>query len=133
MQSRCECYQSFVALLVGLVSMIMASSIGITLGLAAGYLGGKTDMILSRITEVVMCFPTFFLIIAVIAFLEPSMVNIMLVFGLVWWTRVFRLVRGEVLKCREMDYIVAARSLGTPMWRNMMRTWLRPRARAAST
>ena len=110
-----------VAMLVGLVSQAIAGVVGISLGLAAGYLGGWVDLILSRITEVVMCFPTFFLIIAVIAIFEPSIVNIMVVIGGVSWTRVFRLVRGEVLKVRRLDYVVAARALGTPSLRVMFR------------
>ncbi|MCB9742879.1 MAG: ABC transporter permease [Alphaproteobacteria bacterium] len=108
-----------VAMLVGIVAMSISCGIGITLGLAAGYLGGWTDIVLSRLTEVVMCFPTFFLIIAVIAFLEPSIVNIMMVLGLVGWTRIFRLVRGEVLKCRSEEYVLAAKALGLPSWRVM--------------
>lgn len=108
-----------VAMLVGMVAMGVACSIGITLGLAAGYFGGWVDMVLSRVTEIVMCFPTFFLIIAVIAFLEPSIVNIMMVIGLVGWTRIFRLIRGEVLQTRESDYVLAAEALGFSSWRIM--------------
>ncbi|MCB9778675.1 MAG: ABC transporter permease [Alphaproteobacteria bacterium] len=110
-----------VALLVGVVAMSISSVIGITLGLAAGFFGKGVDLVLSRITEIVMCFPTFFLIIAVIAFLEPSIINIMLVLGFVGWTRIFRLVRGEVLKVRSLDYIAAARSLGMKDARIMFR------------
>lgn len=110
-----------VAMLVGVVAMSISSSVGITLGLAAGFFGGWVDLLLSRITEIVMCFPTFFLIIAVIAFLEPSIVNIMMVLGFVGWTRIFRLVRGEVLKVRSLDYIAAAQALGLPSWRVMFR------------
>jgi len=93
----------------------------VLLGLLAGYLGGWTDMVLSRIVEIVMCFPTFFLIIAVIAFVSPSIVNIMIVIGLVTWTGIFRLIRGEVLKCRAEEYIIASRALGTPLWRVLFR------------
>jgi peptide/nickel transport system permease protein len=103
-----------VAMLVGIISMSIATTIGITLGLAAGYFGGWVDIVLSRITEIVMCFPTFFLIIAVIAFLPPSIVNIMLVIGFVGWTGIFRLVRGETLVCRSLDYVQAARAMGLP-------------------
>ncbi|MCB9746016.1 MAG: ABC transporter permease [Alphaproteobacteria bacterium] len=108
-----------VAMLVGIVSMSISCGIGITLGLAAGYFAGWVDIVLSRLTEVVMCFPSFFLIIAVIAFLEPSIVNIMMVLGLVGWTRIFRLVRGEVLKVRSEEYVLAAKALGLPSWRIM--------------
>jgi peptide/nickel transport system permease protein len=110
-----------VAMLVGIVSMSIAGSIGITLGLVAGYFGGWVDIVLSRIAEIVMCFPTFFLIIAVIAFLPPSIVNIMLVIGFVGWTGIFRLVRGETLVCRSLDYIAAARAMGLPPRRILFR------------
>jgi len=110
-----------VAMLVGVVAMSISTTIGITLGLAAGFFGGWVDLRLSRVTEIVMCFPTFFLIIAVIAFLEPSMVNIMMGLGCVGWTRIFRLVRGEVLKVRSLDYIAAARALGMSSPRVMFR------------
>ncbi len=110
-----------VAMLVGLISQSIAVTIGVTLGLAAGYLGGWVDLILGRITEVVMCFPTFFLIIAVIAFVEPSIVNIMAVLGCVGWTGIFRLIRGEVLKVRGLEYVTAARALGIPSGRIMVR------------
>jgi len=108
-----------VAMLVGIVAMGIACSIGITLGMIAGFFGGWVDLLLSRATEVVMCFPTFFLIIAVIAFLEPSIVNIMMVIGLVGWTGIFRLIRGEVLQTRSEDYVLSARALGLPPWRTM--------------
>lgn len=110
-----------VAMLVGLISQSIAVTIGVSLGLAAGYLGGKVDLVLSRLTEVVMCFPTFFLIIAVIAFLEPSIVNIMAVIGGVSWTHIYRLIRGEVLKVRGLEYVTAARALGIPSTRIMFR------------
>ena len=110
-----------VAMLVGVISMSIAGSIGILLGLIAGFFGGWVDMVLSRITEIVMCFPRFFLIIAVIAFIEKSMVNIMVVIGLVGWTHIFRLVRGEVLRTRSLDYVAAARSMGASSWRIMTR------------
>ncbi len=110
-----------VAMLVGLFSQSIAGGIGISLGLIAGYLGGWVDLVLSRITEVVMCFPTFFLIIAVIAFLEPSIINIMIVLGLVGWTGIFRLTRGEVLRTRSLEFITAAQALAIPQRRIMFR------------
>lgn len=110
-----------VAMLVGLISQTIAVSVGVSLGLLAGFRGGRVDLVLSRITEIVMCFPTFFLIIAVIAFLEPSIVNIMAVIGGVAWTNQFRLVRGEVLKVRNLEYVMAARALGFPTSRIMFR------------
>lgn len=110
-----------VATLVGVIAMGVATSIGLFLGVIAGYLGGWTDLILSRVVEVVICFPAFFLIIAVISFMERSIVNIMLVIGLIRWTGIFRLVRGEVMKARGLDYVIAARALGVSQWRVMFK------------
>jgi len=110
-----------VAALVGIVAMGIATTIGLLLGVSAGFLGGAVDLVLSRVTEIVMCFPTFFLIIAVISFLERSILNIMAVIGLVSWTGIFRLVRGEVLKVKSLDYVMAAHALGVPSRRLMFR------------
>jgi len=110
-----------VAVLVGIISMGVAAFIGISLGVTAGYFGGWTDMVLSRFTEIIMCFPTFFVIIAVISFLERSIFNIMLVIGLFSWTGIYRLIRGEVLKCKALDYVMAAKALGIPTNRIMFR------------
>lgn len=110
-----------VATLVGVIAMGVATTIGLVLGVLAGYLGGWTDLILSRVVEVVICFPAFFLIIAVISFMERSIVNIMLVIGLIRWTGIFRLVRGEVLKARGLDYVISARALGVPAMRVMFK------------
>jgi peptide/nickel transport system permease protein len=113
-----------VATTVGVIAMSIATLIGLAMGVSAGYAGGWTDLVLSRVTEIVMCFPTFFLIIAVISFLERSIINIMVVIGFVGWTGIFRLVRGEVLRVKTLDYVVAARALGVPtrriMWRHVL-------------
>jgi len=112
---------SVVAVLVGVVSMGIACIIGITLGLLAGYYGGWVDLTLSRITEIVICFPVLFLIITVIAFLPPSVLNITIVIGLRRWTGIFRLIRGEVFVVRQQEYVVAAEALGIPPWRILFR------------
>lgn len=103
---------SIVSVLVGFLSTAVAASIGIPLGLISGYYGGWLDALLGRVTEVVMCFPTFFLIIAVLAFLPPSTLNLVLVLGLLGWTGLYRLVRGETLAVCQRDYVSAARALG---------------------
>ncbi len=112
---------SVVAVLVGVVSMGIACFIGITLGLLAGYYGGKIDLVLSRVTEIVICFPVLFLIITVIAFLPPSVLNIMVVIGLRRWTGIFRLIRGEVFVVRQQEYVTAAEALGVPPGRILFR------------
>lgn len=103
---------SRISLSVGFVAVGIYVLIGILVGACAGYFGGKIDMLLSRLIEVVICFPTFFLILAVLAFVGPSIYNIMLVIGLTGWTGIARLVRGEFLKQREQDYVTAAKALG---------------------
>ncbi|WP_207265037.1 ABC transporter permease [Desulfovibrio sp. Huiquan2017] len=101
-----------VSLWVGFVAVGIATSIGVVLGLVAGYFGRVVDEIIMRGVDVMLCFPSFFLILAVIAFLEPSLTNIMIVIGLTGWMGVARLVRAETLSIRERDYVLAARAAG---------------------
>jgi len=101
-----------VSLLVGFVSVSIYVLIGLILGGLAGFYGGWIDLVLSRIIEVVICFPSFFLIITVLALVDPSIWNIMIVIGLTRWTGVARLFRAEVLKVKNMEYIAAARAMG---------------------
>ena len=106
-----------VSLWVGFVAVSIAVLIGVALGLAAGFFRGLTDELVMRGVDVMLCFPSFFLILAVIAFLEPSLTNIMVVIGLTSWMGVARLVRAETLSLRERDFVAAARLAGTPsLW-----------------
>ena len=105
-------YGARISLLVGFVAAGIAVLIGTILGLTAGFYGGWIDNILMRIVDIMFCFPTFFLILAVITFLRPSIWYIMIVIGLTGWMGVARLVRAETLSIREMDYIMAARCIG---------------------
>lgn len=101
-----------ISLWVGFVAVGLAVSIGLVLGLVAGYNGGLVDEIVMRGVDVMLCFPSFFLILAVIAFLEPSLFNIMVVIGLTSWMGVARLVRAETLTLKRRDYVQAARVSG---------------------
>lgn len=101
-----------IAVAVGIVAMGIAALIGMLLGSLAGYFGGRTDMLISRLIEIVICFPVLFLILAVLAFLPPSIINIMVVIGITGWTGIARLIRAEILKVKQMEYIAAARTLG---------------------
>lgn len=101
-----------ISLSVGFVAVGLALVIGITLGALAGYFGGWTDAVVSRLIEILLTIPTFFLIIAIIAFLPPSIYNIMAVIGLTGWTGVARFVRAEFLKLKSLDFITASRALG---------------------
>ncbi len=110
-----------ISLLVGFVSVGIAAMIGVLLGAVAGYRGGLVDSIIMRFVDIMLCFPTFFLILAVVAFLEPSIWNIMIVIGATNWMGMARLIRAEILSLKERDYVLAARSLGASHVRILMR------------
>jgi peptide/nickel transport system permease protein len=101
-----------VSLSVGFVAMGIAAIIGVVLGSLAGYYGRWVDSLISRIIEILVTIPTFFLIIAIIAFLPPSIYNIMVVIGITGWTGVARFVRAEFLKLKQLDFVMASRALG---------------------
>ncbi len=101
-----------VSLSVGLVSVIISTSIGIVLGGLAGYFGGKIDMIIMRFTDTIMCFPYLVIVMTLVAVLGPSLFNTMFAIGVLSWTRIARITRGEFLHLREMQFIEADRSLG---------------------
>jgi peptide/nickel transport system permease protein len=114
-------YGSQVSLKVGFVSVGLATLIGILVGSLAGYYGGWTDLVLMRFVDLMLCFPSFFLILAVIAVLEPSIWNIMVVIGITSWMGVARLVRAELLSLKEREFVVAARALGASDVRLILR------------
>jgi peptide/nickel transport system permease protein len=97
---------------VGFVATGVAIIIGTILGAVAGYYGGWVDSVIMRFVDIMLCFPTFFLILAVIAFLEPSIWNIMIIIGLTGWMGVTRLVRADFISLRERDFVKAARAIG---------------------
>lgn len=101
-----------ISLAVGIVAVSIYVVIGILVGAIAGYFRGATDMLISRIIEIVIVFPSFFLILAIVAFLGPSIFNIMVVIGLTGWTGVARLVRGEFLRLGEQEFVIAGKALG---------------------
>ena len=105
-------YGSRISLWVGFVSIGIAIVIGTWLGSVAGYYGGWADGLIMRFVDVMLCFPTFFLILAVIAFLEPNIGTIMAIIGLTGWMGVCRLVRAEFLSLKERDFVQSARALG---------------------
>ncbi len=97
---------------VGVISVGIAVVIGTVIGAVSGYYGGLVDSVLMRFVDIMLCFPTFFLILAVISVLEPSIVNIMVVIGLTSWMGVARLVRAEVLSLKEREFVLAAKVMG---------------------
>jgi peptide/nickel transport system permease protein len=101
-----------ISLLVGFVAVGIATVIGVILGALSGFYRGWVDMVIMRLVDVMLSIPTFFLILAVIAFLTPSIWNIMIVIGLTSWMGVTRLVRAEFLSLREREYVLSAQTLG---------------------
>ena len=105
-------YGGRISLLVGFVAVGIATLIGIVLGAVAGFYRGWVDTVIMRTVDVMLSIPTFFLILAVIAFLTPSIWNIMIVIGLTSWMGVTRLVRAEFLSLRNREFVLAAQALG---------------------
>jgi peptide/nickel transport system permease protein len=103
---------SRVSIFIGFIAVALYVTIGIIIGSIAGYYGGWIDIVISRVIEVIMCFPTFFLILTILALWGPSLVSVMVVIGITSWPGIARIVRGEFLKLREMDFVVASRALG---------------------
>ena len=105
-------YGGRISLSVGFLAVGLALLIGVILGAAAGYYGGWVDILIMRITEIVLMFPTFFFILMILAFLGPGLGNVMIVIGAFSWPGLCRLVRAEFLSLREREFVLAARSLG---------------------
>ena len=105
-------YVSRISLSVGFVAVGIATIIGLIIGAVSGYFGGWVDTTLQRFVELMMTIPTFFLILAVITFMEPSIYNIMIVIGVTGWMGVARLVRAEFLSLKEREFVMAAKAMG---------------------
>ena len=111
-------YGTRISLTIGVIAVSIYVTIGIILGALAGFFGGRTDMAIQRMIEIMMSLPTLIVILVLVAFLErPSIFHIMLVIGLVRWTGVARLVRGEFYRLRKQDFVASAVALGFPTWR----------------
>lgn len=123
-------YGARVSLMVGFVAVGISTAVGMALGAVAGFFGGIVDAVVMRFVDVMLTFPTFFLILAVIAYLDANIWNIMVVIGLTSWMGVCRLVRAEVMSLRERDFIVAAQALGLApsriIWRHALPNALAP-------
>ncbi|MFH2138879.1 MAG: ABC transporter permease [Candidatus Omnitrophota bacterium] len=105
-------YGARISLMVGLISVGIAVMIGVFLGALAGYYGGVIDTLIMRFVDIMLCFPKIFLILALIALFDPSIVIIMVVIGVTSWMGISRLLRAEVLSLKERDYVLAARASG---------------------
>jgi peptide/nickel transport system permease protein len=110
-----------ISLAVGVSVVAVSSSLGLLLGLLAGYLGGRVDMAISRVIDVLMAFPGILLAIALVAVRGPSLGNVILALSVVGWVGYARLVRGQVLRLRELEFVQAARALGAGVPRILVR------------
>jgi peptide/nickel transport system permease protein len=110
-----------ISLLVGLVVVGVSSTIGIALGSIAGYFGGRVDEGISRAIDILLAFPGLLLAIALVAVLGPSLTNVVLALSLIGWVGYARLVRGQVLRTRELEFVQAARALGATTARILVR------------
>jgi peptide/nickel transport system permease protein len=123
-------YGARVSLAVGFVSVGIATMIGIALGAAAGYHGGTIDAMVMRLVDLMLVFPRFFLLLAVLAFLRPSIWTIMVVIGLTGWMSVARLVRAEFLSLREREFVLWSQSIGASafriIWRHILPNAMAP-------
>ncbi len=119
-----------ISLLIGLGAVGLTLWIGTVLGLLAGWFGGWIDAVIMRIVDIMLCFPSLFLLLAIIAMVGPSLTSIILIIGLTGWMTVTRLVRAEVLSLKEREFIQAARVLGLRapqiMWRHLLPNALAP-------
>jgi peptide/nickel transport system permease protein len=110
-----------ISFLVGFVVVTVSASVGTTLGAIAGYFGGAIDDVISRVIDVLLAFPGLLLAIALVAVLGPSLGNVLFALAIVGWVGYARLVRGQVLRAREFEYVQAARALGSSTLRILLR------------
>lgn len=109
-------YGARISLSVGFVAVAIYLFIGFVLGAMAGYVGGWVDTGIMRFTDIMMCFPTFVLILILVGFIGPSVFNIIFVIGVFGWPSVTRLVRGQVLQLRSQEFVQAAEAMGATRW-----------------
>ena len=114
-------YGSRISLIIGFIAVGIAVLIGVIIGSVAGFYGGKVDATLMRFVDLMLCFPSFFLILAIIALLEPNIINVMAIIGLTSWMGVSRLIRAEILSIKEREYVEAARATGASDFRIIAR------------
>jgi peptide/nickel transport system permease protein len=114
-------FGSRASLAAGVVAVLIALAIGVPVGLLAGYAGGKTDLLVSRLTDALLACPFLILAIALAAFLGPSLTNAMIAIGISATPVFVRLTRGQTLAVKAEDYVLAARAVGSSPWRIALR------------
>jgi peptide/nickel transport system permease protein len=114
-------YAGQISLSVGIAAMVVTVIVGFAIGAFAGYLGGWVDTVLMRLTDVMLCFPSVFLLLFVAAFVTPSLASISLMIGLTCWMELARVVFGQIRILKSADFVAAARMVGAPAWRIILR------------
>lgn len=114
-------YGARISLSIGFIAVGIATFLGLIMGALAGFYGRLTDSIIMRFADIMLCFPTFFLILAVVAILEPSIFNIMMIIGVTSWMGPARLIRGQILSLKEREFIQAEHALGASHLRIIFR------------
>jgi peptide/nickel transport system permease protein len=114
-------YAGQISLSVGVAAMLVTLLVGFAIGAFAAYHGGWLDTVLMRLTDMMLCFPSVFLLLFVAAFVTPTLVSIALMIGLTCWMEIARLVHAQILSLKNADFIAVARMVGTPSWRIVLR------------
>jgi len=114
-------YAGQISLSVGIAAMLVTLVVGFAIGAFAAYYGGWIDVGLMRLTDVMLCFPSVFLLLFVAAFVTPSLTSIALMIGLTCWMEIARIVRAQIMALKSADFIAAAQMAGAPAWRIVLR------------
>lgn len=114
-------YGARISLSIGIVASLINLTIGVIYGGISGYFGGRVDSIMMRVVDVLYGIPLLLYVILLMVVLEPGLTNIFIALGLVYWLRMARIVRGQILSLKEQEYILAARLIGTGTWRILLR------------
>ena len=115
-----------ISFLVGITVVMISAAVGTMLGSLAGYFGGRIDDVISRVVDTLLAFPGLLLAIALVAVLGPSLANVLFALTIIGWVGYARLVRGQVLRARELEYVQAAKALGSStvriLWKHVIPT-----------
>jgi peptide/nickel transport system permease protein len=114
-------YGGRVSLIVGLIAVLISDTVGVLLGAVSGYFGKVTDLLVMRFTDALLAIPGFLLLLVVLSLFSPSLTKIELAIGLTSWMTIARLVRGEFLRFKDSDFVLASKSIGASDWRIMFR------------
>jgi peptide/nickel transport system permease protein len=114
-------YAGQVSLSVGIVAMLVTVIVGFAVGASAAYHGGWVEIVLMRFTDIMLCFPSVFLLLFVAAFVPPNLTSMALMIGLTCWMELARIIYAQILSLKQMDFIAAARMVGAPAWRIIVR------------